>query len=855
MYAIPEFGTRGCGLAIESNWGRLVLWRLFCSALLASTPLAAQSSPTELASAPVMVGTENREDDLPSLAAAPDGSLWLAWLAYSDGRDDIALRHYVDGTWGNLQYVPNTSGDSWSPQIALDSGNRAWVVWTQQVQGNWDIYARRFDPAGQSWGTLQRLTDHPLPDINPRVGSDGKGRIAVVWQGFRNRASNIYLRVIGGRESSSYRDDWSPAVAVTDRASNEWDPAVAIDSSGTAWVAYDSYKNGNYDVYLTGVRPDLAVGAEIAIAETARFEARATVAVDRQDRVWVAYEAGGPGWGKDTGYKIRERQPGVELGGFRESRIRCYVGGRVQAPKEPLQGVLHQGQGEPKWSFHPHVFTDGNGNVWVAAKRQIRVGGEGEKGELSYFEYWLTRYDRDSWTPVRPLPRSWGRVGTRPSAAATPGGLWWSWPTDNRREIWAQRPIVGEVYAASFDTAPSREVTLAPPPPERVAAPRGHIDEAADIAAIRDYRTRIAGLPVGIVRGDLHRHTELSWDDGGVRDGSLPDLYRYAFDVAELDFGASTDHQGGGYDYWWWYSRKAADMYHVPGRFTPLYGYERSLSQPNGHRNVLFSERSGWVVPFFYQEGVELFELPRHPQGDVSGIAAIDVVRDDTKHLYDEVRRMGGITIPHTSATEQGTDWRDNDPELEPVVEIFQGARTSYESSRGPLDAQIGIDDEHIQSAGYYPVGFVTEAWKKGYRLGVIASSDHHSTHFSYAMVYTGDTSREGILEAIRKRHTYGATDNILLDVRIGQHVMGDEFSARGPLPIQVRARGTAPIAKVHILRGGRILYTGEPGQQHVGFSYTDSDLEEHPGTQDYYVRIEQADGHVAWSSPIWVHY
>ena len=96
-------------------------------------------------------------------------------------------------------------------------------------------------------------------------------------------------------------------------------------------------------------------------------------------------------------------------------------------------------------------------------------------------------------------------------------------------------------------------------------------------------------------------------------------------------------------------------MYHVPGRFTPLYGYERSLSQPNGHRNVLFSDRSGWVVPFFYQEGVELFELPRHPQGDVSGIAAIDVVRDDTKHLYDEVRRMGGVTIPHTSATEQGT--------------------------------------------------------------------------------------------------------------------------------------------------------------------------------------------------------
>ena len=216
---------------------------------------------------------------------------------------------------------------------------------------------------------------------------------------------------------------------------------------------------------------------------------------------------------------------------------------------------------------------------------------------------------------------------------------------------------------------------------------------------------------------------------------------------------------------------------------------------------------------------------------------------------------MGGVTIPHTSATEQGTDWRDNDPELEPVVEIFQGARTSYESSRGPLDARIDVDDEHIREAGYFPVGFVTEAWKKGYRLGVIASSDHHSTHFSYAMVYTDDTSREGILEAIRRRHTYAATDNILLEVRMGEHVMGDEFSTQVPLPIEVRVRGTAPIASVHILRGGRILYTRQPGEERVDFAYTDSDFEEGTGTKDHYLRVEQADGHVAWSSPIWVNY
>ena len=66
------------------------------------------------------------------------------------------------------------------------------------------------------------------------------------------------------------------------------------------------------------------------------------------------------------------------------------------------------------------------------------------------------------------------------------------------------------------------------------------------------------------------------------------------------------------------------------------------------------------------------------------------------------------------------------------------------------------------------PQGFVSNAWAKGYKLGMIASSDHDSTHISYAMVYTDDVRRQGILDAIRKRHTYAAMDNIILDVRMG---------------------------------------------------------------------------------------
>ena len=92
--------------------------------------------------------------------------------------------------------------------------------------------------------------------------------------------------------------------------------------------------------------------------------------------------------------------------------------------------------------------------------------------------------------------------------------------------------------------------------------------------------------------------------------------------------------------------------------------------------------------------------------------------------------------MSHTSGTNMGTDWRDNDPAIEPVVEIYQGARNSYEVLGGP---RVHDPDTPPKNApgGFKPLGMVWNAWAKGYRLGTITSSDHGSTHISYALVYT----------------------------------------------------------------------------------------------------------------------
>jgi len=61
--------------------------RFLAAALMVSTaPAWAQISATA-------VGHQFRQDDWPSIAAAPDGSLWSAWLSFVGDSDDVVIRH------------------------------------------------------------------------------------------------------------------------------------------------------------------------------------------------------------------------------------------------------------------------------------------------------------------------------------------------------------------------------------------------------------------------------------------------------------------------------------------------------------------------------------------------------------------------------------------------------------------------------------------------------------------------------------------------------------------------------------------------------------------------------------------
>ena len=63
--------------------------------------------------------------------------------------------------------------------------------------------------------------------------------------------------------------------------------------------------------------------------------------------------------------------------------------------------------------------------------------------------------------------------------------------------------------------------------------------------------------------------------------------------------------------------------------------------------------------------------------------------------------------------------------------------------------------------------------------------------------------------------------------------------------------QGTGKIAKIDLVRNNAYIYSRKPDAANVEFTYTD--MKPAKGMNLYYVRVLQANGEVAWGSPVWV--
>jgi hypothetical protein len=337
------------------------------------------------------------------------------------------------------------------------------------------------------------------------------------------------------------------------------------------------------------------------------------------------------------------------------------------------------------------------------------------------------------------------------------------------------------------------------------------------------------GIP-RVLWGDLHGHTQLS--DGT---GTPEDYFAYARDVAALDVIALTDHDHWGMRFLdgnpglWKTIEEAAHRFDEPGRFVALVGFEWT-NWLHGHRHVLYFE------------------------GEADVLSSLDPRYQDPALLWKALEGRSAVTIAHHSAGGPvSTNWEfAPPPELEPVTEVVS-VHGSSEASDTPGKIYAAV-----------PGNFVRDALGRGLRFGFIGSGDSHDGHpglahlaspsGGLAAIFSEETTRAGVLDALRSRRTYATNGpRIWLRTWLDEHEMGAMLPPPEAPTQELRfvIAAPAPVERVDIVRSGEIVSV-VPGSGRRELSETLT-LPALRSGEYVYVRVVQEDGGAAWSSPVYV--
>ena len=281
------------------------------------------------------------------------------------------------------------------------------VFWSGQSNGNYDLFCSTVSNDGKSSPSRSGSPPRPFSDFNARAVSDAAGNVTVVWQSFRSLQWRYLCPPLHSQAGDRRRRS-----RIQTRA-DDWDPAVALDRNGTAWISWDGYQTGNYDVYLRSF-DGRKLGDLIAMTTepTAQFHSSSRWTV--QDRVWVAWDEADQNWGKDFS-KVSAAPGSRGLHYSRKIGLRVYANGRVQAPSADLSARPGPG-GLQRFAELPHLSFDASGALWMV----FRHWTLSQPNEIYHF--YATRLSGDKWsTPVR-FGQSSGHNTQHASLSQSTGG-------------------------------------------------------------------------------------------------------------------------------------------------------------------------------------------------------------------------------------------------------------------------------------------------------------------------------------------------------------------------------------------------------------------------------------------------
>jgi len=230
--------------------------------------------------------SEDPAPTYPRVTSDGSGGAIVVWYDQHDGDYDLYARR-VDGA-GNVLWpsggvaVCTEEHNQQLHRIVTDGAGGAIIVWRDSRSTFADIYAQRIDASGTVRWTVDGLaicTEDGVQD-KPRVVSDGLGGAIITWMDADIRAQRVdadgtLLWGTGG-------------VTVCNMVGGQYDPQIASDDSNGAVLSWRDTRSGAWGIYAQRLSPSgEALWTDQGVALCL------TVTNDIKDETYIAGNGGG----------------------------------------------------------------------------------------------------------------------------------------------------------------------------------------------------------------------------------------------------------------------------------------------------------------------------------------------------------------------------------------------------------------------------------------------------------------------------------------------------------------------------------------------------------------------------------
>ncbi len=258
-----------------------------------------------------------------------------------------------------------------------------------------------------------------------------------------------------------------------------------------------------------------------------------------------------------------------------------------------------------------------------------------------------------------------------------------------------------------------------------------------------------------------------------------------------------------------------------------------------------------------------------------------DSKSNQLKKIYKSHTPNEIISIPSfTMGSNVKYDFKNFDAEYEPVVEIYNawGSSECLEKE-GNLRPIKGKGKKGVQEN---KDGSIRRALKQNHRFGFTAGGvdnrgvfaelkEAGQTQYSPGItaVLSKNHTRDAIFAALQKKACFATTGaRIILGFEIAKHPMGSELSTEDKPGLVFNRHitgfvaGVSDLKEVTLFRNGDVFHTFECKGDELEFTFDDDEniknlVIKSPDDRApfifYYLRVVQKDGHIAWSTPIWI--